>query len=1132
MRKSILTVLSVLLSAVGVQAQLSSNPDKFLGNITTHSNVDYGNEAFYTLWNQITPENETKWDAIEGSARGTFNFTSADRSANYAKTHNFPFKYHTLIWGAQYPSWMNDLSTPEQYKAIVEYFDAVKEHYPNLEIIDVVNEAISGHQPAPYRAALGGEGRTGYDWIIKAFQMAHERWPNAILVYNDYNTFQWQKTQFIDLVRTLRDAGAPIDAYGCQSHDITSMGLSTFKSAMTEIQNALKMPMYSTEFDIGTTNDQQQLTQYKNLIPVLWEADYCAGITLWGYIYGATWTTDGNSGLIRDGKDRPAMTWLREYMKSEAAKTAKSPFPGFKKEASVYVKPASMKVAKDDLLPVLVDASLATKTIEKVELYMGSTLVATMTEAPYLFQVTSSTTGTKTLKAVVTATDGSTFERLSRITVLSATTVRKPYNDVVPTLPGVVEAMNYDEGAAGVAYNNAARTGVTKTGAWMEYTVDVEETGLYSLDIEVASAQNGGMFHLTDRQYGDMIFLSDFVTVPNTGSTTEYKTFHLRLNTPLEAGRRTLCLCIDNGGFSIGKMNFTRLETNNAIRTSVRVTPTTINVGETTTIKATAAVSSTTSIVNVRIYANNMLLDTLYEKPYTLEYTPQLKGTYVISSIATDAQGRESKISQTTLTVNGVRAPFATIALPGTLQCEDFDKGGEGLSFHDSDSMDEGDAPAYRDDNEGVDIVKGNGGYAIGYTAADEWLEYTVDVTEEGTYSYEAYVASGTTGASFNISLIEGGRNMRLSSVTIPQTASNDWNTYQPVKGTLSRKLTAGQHILRITITGANGNLDKIVFTRDENGGEQPSTADPNFYVYLCFGQSNMEGNATPEDVDKTVDERFQTLACVNFTSPQRTQGEWYTATPPIVRQGTGLGMADYFGRTMVENLPENIRVGVVDVAIGGTKIEGFMQEEVADYIASMTTSEQWLKNYFAAYDNDPYQRLVDMARIAQKAGVIKGILLHQGESNNGQADWPQKVKTIYNRLIEDLNLNATNIPLLVGETVSQAEGGSCWYHNTVIAKVPSVIPNSYVISSANCPQRGDGLHFTAEGYRIMGKRYAQQALKLLGEATDIDAAVKPQGQQRNTPVYNLQGQKVGTSEQWTTLPPGLYIVDGRKRMK
>ena len=265
---------------------------------------------------------------------------------------------------------------------------------------------------------------------------------------------------------------------------------------------------------------------------------------------------------------------------------------------------------------------------------------------------------------------------------------------------------------------------------------------------------------------------------------------------------------------------------------------------------------------------------------------------------------------------------------------------------------------------------------------------------------------------------------------------------------------------------------------------------DPNFYVYLCFGQSNMEGNAVPEAIDKeNVDPRFKMMACVDFNNPKRTMGEWYTATPPIVREGTGLGMADYFGRTMVKNLPEDVTVGVVDVAIGGTKIEGFISELVEDYIKD---EADWLKNYFKAYDNDPYKRLVDMAKKAQESGVIKGILLHQGESNNGEQDWPDKVKLIYDRLMEDLGLNAEDIPLFVGETVSKAAGGACWHHNAVIAKMPSVITNSYVITSADCPQRGDGLHFTAEGYRTMGQRYAQAALKLMGIEIEIEEPEQP----------------------------------------
>ena len=274
---------------------------------------------------------------------------------------------------------------------------------------------------------------------------------------------------------------------------------------------------------------------------------------------------------------------------------------------------------------------------------------------------------------------------------------------------------------------------------------------------------------------------------------------------------------------------------------------------------------------------------------------------------------------------------------------------------------------------------------------------------------------------------------------------------------------------------------------------ETKADVDPNFYVYLCFGQSNMEGNAQWEAQDVgNVDERFQMLATCNFDSPKRTLGNWYTAECPIVSPVGKLGPSDYFGRTMVSALPDK-KVGVVAVAMGGSPIEMF-DKDLYQAKLNSNPNEWWAQLAKRYYGGNPYGRLIEMAKKAQQVGVIKGILLHQGESNNGEADWPQKVKTIYNRLITDLGLNAADIPLFVGETVSQAEKGSCWYHNTVIAKVPNVIPNSYVIPSTNCPQKGDGLHFTPQGYRIMGTRYAKQALKVLGVEAQIDDPAMPTG--------------------------------------
>lgn len=253
---------------------------------------------------------------------------------------------------------------------------------------------------------------------------------------------------------------------------------------------------------------------------------------------------------------------------------------------------------------------------------------------------------------------------------------------------------------------------------------------------------------------------------------------------------------------------------------------------------------------------------------------------------------------------------------------------------------------------------------------------------------------------------------------------------------------------------------------------------DKNFYVYLCFGQSNMEGAARIEPQDTTVDGRFLVMEALDCPDLGRTMGKWYPAVPPLCRCRTGLSPADYFGRTMVEHLPKNIRVGVINVSVGGCKIELFDRD---NYQAYVSTAPGWMLNMIKEYDGNPYARLVEMAKLAQKDGVIKGILLHQGESNTGDTLWPSKVKLVYDNLMNDLNLKPENVPLLAGEMVSAAEGGACASMNAIIATLPQTIANSYVISSDGCAGRPDHLHFTAEGYRMLGKRYAATMLSLLG---------------------------------------------------
>ena len=257
------------------------------------------------------------------------------------------------------------------------------------------------------------------------------------------------------------------------------------------------------------------------------------------------------------------------------------------------------------------------------------------------------------------------------------------------------------------------------------------------------------------------------------------------------------------------------------------------------------------------------------------------------------------------------------------------------------------------------------------------------------------------------------------------------------------------------------------------------SAQDGNFHIYLCFGQSNMEGNAKIEAQDTCgVSDRFRVMAAVDCPETGRKKGEWYTAVPPLVRCNTGLTPADYFGRALVANLPSEVKVGVINVAVGGCKIELFDKENYKEYIV---VQPDWMKNMAQEYDFNPYGCLVELAKLAQQQGVIKGILLHQGESNTGDKEWPLKVKSVYQDLLKDLNLKAEDVPLLAGETVHADQKGICASMNAIIDTLPQVIPTAHVISSSGCPAAQDNLHFTAEGYRILGRRYASKMLALLG---------------------------------------------------
>ena len=327
--------IALAASTLSFGVGLAENASKFVGNITTNGQV---RSDFGQYWNQITAENECKWQSIEGNSRGNRNFNGCKAAFNWAKNNGGYFKFHALLWGSQYPGWLENLSVDETKKAITDWFDAVKKEFPELDMIDVVNEAIrtgnnqyhSNYPKTKIIQAMGGDNNGDYAFITNAFKMARERWPDAVLIYNDYNTVQWQKNEGIQLIQTIKRNGAPVDAYGLQAHDMqvsgggnngtggggTCLNINTLKSAIEEIWNKTETPMFISEYDIASNDDQDQKNCYEQQISYFMENEHIAGITIWGYIYGSTWTSGGNSGIIKNGQDRPAMTWLKSYLPS------------------------------------------------------------------------------------------------------------------------------------------------------------------------------------------------------------------------------------------------------------------------------------------------------------------------------------------------------------------------------------------------------------------------------------------------------------------------------------------------------------------------------------------------------------------------------------------------------------------------------------------------------------------------------------------------------------------------------------------------------------------------------------------------------------------------------------------------
>jgi endo-1,4-beta-xylanase len=329
---------------------LATGETKFLGSAHSPGNASLN---FGAYWNQVTPENGGKWGSAQPQSpfgpadqgypalpAPVFNFGQARQAYDQARTNGHVFKWHVLFWGNQQPGWIESLPVAKQQEAIRIWLAAIAREFPDLEQIEVVNEPL--HDPprgatnGNYIEALGGDNGlygTGWDWIIRAFELAREYFPNARLMLNDFSITNDGNatTRYLQIIELLR-ARQLIDLVGIQGHAFEFNYNNLSGSAATHTANlarlaAAGLPIYVTELDIdgidptwGLPDDAAQLARYQALFPVFWESEHVSGVTMWGYVRGGHWRTNQGAWLMYpNGAERPALQWLVRYVENALA---------------------------------------------------------------------------------------------------------------------------------------------------------------------------------------------------------------------------------------------------------------------------------------------------------------------------------------------------------------------------------------------------------------------------------------------------------------------------------------------------------------------------------------------------------------------------------------------------------------------------------------------------------------------------------------------------------------------------------------------------------------------------------------------------------------------------------------------
>lgn len=432
------------------------------------------------------------------------------------------------------------------------------------------------------------------------------------------------------------------------------------------------------------------------------------------------------------------------------------------------------------------------------------------------------------------------FDWIRTYKPVTGTVTQGPYNGNINTIPGTIQAEHYDVGGADVAYSdntsgnsgNQLRTddvdvevsgegghniGWVAAGEWLEYTVDVANSGTYDIDFRTASLSNGGTIHVEI----DGEDVTGAVTLPVTGAWQTYQTT-TKTGVSLSEGEHVMRLSLDASGFNLNWVKFTSIVTNIPV-TGVSTSPSSLSlaIGQTSPLSAVVSPSNATNPA-LSWSTSNVSVATVNASGVV---TAIGTGTASVSATTADGGFTDNTVVTVSSTPGTQQAYPSGVphAIPGSIESVNFDTGGEDVAYNDLGAGNNG-TGIRQDENVDTEnrIAAGN----VGWIATGEWLEYTVNVTQAGNYKIDILTASTGSNGAFHVEF--GG----VDKTGVQNVASTgDWGVFNTITMT-GVSLSAGVQVMRIYIDGGSFNLGTITIS-SETTTPQTVTLTPVSDSYL-----------------------------------------------------------------------------------------------------------------------------------------------------------------------------------------------------------------------------------------------------------------------------------------------------------